>query len=287
MGVILKSNESLSFWNLSLNFIIFLGKLFAGLVSNSVVLISGSLDALGDILSSVGILVAVRTGNKPADKYHPFGHHRAEPLAGFIVALFTGIIGFQVISMAVRRYFNPQETHITFLVLTIVVVAMLIKLVMYLVFHFKGKQINSPGIIATSIDSRNDVFQSIIVLAAVFATIAGYHWVESLVAIILGFILLYSAYSLGKDNVDMLMGKAPSKEFISHIKKEAKLFPNILKVGAIRAHYAGDEIHLEIVVYMKATMTVKKSHHIAATLRDQLQLHPDINRVFVHIDPYE
>ncbi|MBN1175374.1 cation transporter [Candidatus Woesearchaeota archaeon] len=281
----MKANEQFSLGALFLNIILFAGKLFAGLISNSVALISDALESLGDILTSVGILIAVRTGNKPADKCHPFGHHRAEPLAGFIVAMFTAIIGFQVVVLGFRRFFKPAQTHITFIVLFIVIVAMLVKLVMYFVFLNKGKKLNSPALTALGIDARNDVVRSIIILAAVISTEFGVFWFESVVAISLGAMLFHSAYFLGIKNVDMLMGKAPSKRFLDHVKREAKKFPNVLGVGDIRAHYAGNSINLEIVVMMNPLMTVKKSHDVASKLRDKIQEHPEINRVFVHIDP--
>lgn len=281
----MKANETLSLWALITNIVLFIGKLFAGLISNSVALISDALDALGDILTSIGIMVAIKTGNKPADKSHPFGHHRAEPLAGFIVAMFTAIIGFQVVILGFKRLFNPVQTKITLLVLVIVLVAMIVKLFMYFIYLNKGKKLNSPALTALSIDSRNDVVRSVVVLAAVVSTKFGIFWFESVIAIALGAMLFHSAYELGIKNIDMLMGKAPSNKFLNHIKREAKKFPNILDVGDVRAHYTGNSIQLEIVVMMNPNMTVKKSHDIAAKLRDKIQEHPEINRVFVHIDP--
>lgn len=281
----MKYNEHLSIWALFLNVILFVGKLFAGLISNSVALISDALESLGDILTSIGIWIAVRTGNKPADKCHPFGHHRAEPLAGFIVAMFTAIIGSQVIVLGFKRFFRPSPTNITPIVLFIVISTMVVKLVMHIIFLSKGKQLNSPALIAIGVDARNDVVRSAIVLAAVVSTEFGVFWFESVVAIALGAMLFHSAYELGTKNVDMLMGKAPSKKFLDHIKREAKKFPGILGVGDVRAHYTGNSIHLEIVVMMNPRMTVKKSHDIAADLRDKIETHPEINRAFVHVDP--
>ena len=283
--MLLKSNENLSIWALILNLLIFIGKLFAGLISNSVSLLSDSLDALEDIFSSIAILIAIKVGNRSPDDSHPFGYNRAEPLAGFVIALFTAILGFQVISMGVRRLINPEPVFIVSFVFYVIIISMLIKFVMYIVFHKKGLLLNSPALLASAVDSRNDVFRSAIVLAAVISTSQGFIWVGSVVAIVFGIILFYSAYSLGKQNIDMLMGKAPSAKFVTHIKKEAKKFSGINGVGDIRAHYTGNSIQLEIVVKMNPRMTVKKSHEIAANLRDRLQEHPEIGRVFVHVDP--
>ena len=69
-------------------------KITAGLMSNSLAIISDAVNSLTDIVSSVIIFFSVKTSSKQADEGHPFGHHRAEPIAGLIVAIFAGILGF-------------------------------------------------------------------------------------------------------------------------------------------------------------------------------------------------
>src|SRR3989337_4256388 len=97
-------------------------KITAGLMSNSLAIISDAVNSFTDIVSSVIIFFAVKTSSKQADEGHPFGHHRAEPIAGLIVAIFDGILGFEIFRTSVFQLVSLHEHNIgifTILVLLI------------------------------------------------------------------------------------------------------------------------------------------------------------------------
>ena len=85
------------------NIFLFAIKLIAGVISGSLALISDAINSLTDIFASIAIFICVRVSDKEADEGHPFGHHRAEPIAGLIVAILAGVLGFEVIRVSVER----------------------------------------------------------------------------------------------------------------------------------------------------------------------------------------
>jgi len=60
----------------------------AGLWGNSYALIADAIESTTDIFSSFLVLFGIKYANKPADKNHPYGHGRAEPLITFLVVGF-------------------------------------------------------------------------------------------------------------------------------------------------------------------------------------------------------
>ncbi len=66
----------------------------AGFFGNSYALIADSIESTTDILSSYLVLFGLKYANRPADKNHPYGHGRAEPLITFLV------VGFSITSSA-------------------------------------------------------------------------------------------------------------------------------------------------------------------------------------------
>ena len=68
------------------NLLLFGGKLFAGLVVNSISVMADAFNNLSDAASSIIGFVGVRMAEKPADEEHPFGHGRMEYIAAFVVA---------------------------------------------------------------------------------------------------------------------------------------------------------------------------------------------------------
>lgn len=74
---------------LVVNLLLGFAKLAGGLVGQSYALISDAVNSLGDVFTSVVVLLAFRVAQKPADAEHPYGHTRAEAIAGSNVAVLV------------------------------------------------------------------------------------------------------------------------------------------------------------------------------------------------------
>ena len=82
---------------------LFILKIWFALTSGSIALLSDAFNSLTDLVSSLAIFICVRISSREADEGHPFGHSRAEPVAGIIVAVFAGILGVEIIRSSVQR----------------------------------------------------------------------------------------------------------------------------------------------------------------------------------------
>ena len=270
---------------LFLNSFLFLIKLIAGLISQSTVVISDAINSFGDIITTYFIFIAVKITKKGPDLDHPFGHNRALSLAAYTVAIFTGMLGFEIISLGLKQIHNPitkSFTYIAFIVLTITII---VKIFMSIYYFIKGKKANNPAIKAISVDSRNDIAISSIAIIGVYSSMIGHPIIEGYIAVIMGLFLIFSAFKLGKENVDYLIGKSPNDEIIKKIEKIIEKYPKILRYKSIKGHYVGNIIHLEIVIIVDGNMNVLESHNIGAQLRDEIEGIDSIARVFIHINP--
>ena len=80
----------------------------AGYFGNSYALIADAIESTTDIFASFLVLFGIKYSNKPADKNHPYGHGRAEPLITFLV------VGFLITSasfIAHESIINIQTPH--------------------------------------------------------------------------------------------------------------------------------------------------------------------------------
>lgn len=74
-------------------------KIFSGILGNTYALIADGIESLGDTLSSILVLFGLKYSQKPADKNHPYGHGKIEPLITFII---VGILIFSSFSLLIR-----------------------------------------------------------------------------------------------------------------------------------------------------------------------------------------
>ncbi|HLC15843.1 MAG TPA: cation diffusion facilitator family transporter [Thermodesulfovibrionia bacterium] len=267
------------------NLLLFVAKLYVGLLSNSLAVLSDAFNSLTDIVSSVGIHIAVHVSMQQADDGHPFGHHRAEPIAGLIVAIFAGILGFEIIRSAVGGFITKREQNLGLPVVYVLLFTMAVKSVMALYLLKKGRAINSPALTATGVDARNDVLVSLTALIGVVCSMYAMPILDSVTALIIGIFILYSGYHIGIENIDYLMGKSPPESFLAEIKAIIRQIEGVDGLNAVRAHYVGPFIHIEIHIEVDKSLSTEQSHAIGKRVQYAVEGLKQIDKAFIHIDP--
>ena len=237
------------------------------------------------MVSSVIIFFAVKTSSKQADEGHPFGHHQAEPIAGLIVAIFAGILGFEILHTSIFKLMETHEHKIGIYAIAVLLVSIGVKIIMSSYFKNVSRKINSPALLASSIDSRNDVYISTTALAGVICGLYGYPKMDDIAAILIGFWIIYSGYKIGVHNIDYLMGRQPDSSIMEEIKKKACAVGGVIGIHDVRAHYVGNYIHVEIHISIDQNLTMLQAHDIGKNVQMGVEAIEGIHKTFVHIDP--
>mgnify|MGYP003396046864 CR=1 FL=1 len=118
---------------------------FAGLFGNSYALIADAIESTTDIFASFLVLFGLKYASRPADKNHPYGHGRAEPLITFLV------VGFLITSASIIAYEsikNIGTPHDLPKVWTLLILAPLIiwKEISFRLVMKKAKETNSSSL---------------------------------------------------------------------------------------------------------------------------------------------
>ena len=281
----MKRSVRITIIGIAANVILFFMKLTGGIFSGSLALLSDSFNSLTDILASLAIFFAVRIGTKKADLDHPFGHQRAEPIAGLIVAIFAAILGFEVMKNAFEGFFETREPNITWLIFGIVIFSIVVKFYTYFLFRSEGKKSKSPALLASSIDYRNDILVSVSVLLGTFFVYIGFPIFDSIVALCIGIFIVYSGFKIGLGNLDFLMGKVPGEQILDRLKGIALSIEGVKSLNDVRAHYLGNFIQIEIHIEVDKKLDTEQSHQIAKNVQNMLQEQEIVDYAFVHVDP--
>ena len=268
------------------NIILFFLKISAGFLYNSIAVISDAFNSFTDIVASVIVYISVKMAAKEADDEHPFGHYRAEPIAGLIVAIFTGILGFEVIKISFARLLTGEKTIISLMPIFVLLFTLVLKGFMYFYARNIGRKLNSTAILASAADHRNDVLISSAALAGVSGAYLGYNFLDPLVALAIGVWIITAGYRIGKDNIKFLIGTAPSDELIEIIRKTALSIKGIEGVHDVKAHYVGVLLQIELHISVDKKMTISEAHNIGKNVSGKLEKLEQVDRAFVHIDPF-
>lgn len=268
------------------NITLFIFKIIIGLLSNSIAMISEALNSFMDIVTSFITFFSVKIGAKEADDSHPFGHKRAEPIAGLIISIFAAILGIEVIRAAIGRMIDKEAVVMQGTAIAVLAFTMIIKALMAFYFKRVGREERNPAIFATAIDCRNDVLVAFCAIAGIAGTKFGYPFLDPAAALFVAAWILISAYKIGKENIDYLVGKAPPKSVILMIEDHARKVKGVKNAHHIRAHYVGNALHVELHIVVKKDLTTTKAHSICENVQKAVESLEIVDRAFVHVEPW-
>ncbi len=267
------------------NLLLLILKASASGISDSLTIFSETLNSLSDFIGAIVILIFVRWAHRKTDDDHPFGHHRAEPIAGLVLGLFSGILGIEVIRHAIIDLSTGAQNQIGPWPAIVLAVAIAVKGGLAVYFRRLSQSLASPAFRASAVDCRNDVIVGIQALIGVSLAQANLSVFDGISALLVGIYILYSAYIVAAENIDFLMGKAPEPKINEEIKRIARQVDRVVEVDEIRAHYVGIYIHVELTARVWGDLPTSVSHEIAEEVRDAVEQLPEVGRAFVHIEP--
>lgn len=267
------------------NAFLFLIKIFVGIFSGSIALLSDAFNSLVDVMSSVVIYYAVKISRKEADVDHPFGHHQAEPIAGLFIAILAAVLAVEIVREIIHKLSDGGIVNITSAVYTVLIVTIIVKIILAYTFLKKAKSHHSPALKASGIDSRNDVFVSLVAIVGVTFSYFGMVWVEYVAAFGIAGVIARSGYLIAKENVDYLMGSSLPDDFRDTVCKAIDTVKGVKGHSPIKAQYVGNFINIQTHVFVDKDMSIKDAYKIRKKVQHRLQGMRLVNKVFLHLDP--
>lgn len=227
------------------------GKLIVGHMTSSMSITADGLNNLSDGASSIVTLLGFKLAEKPADRKHPYGHARIEYIAGLTVAVMILFIGLELGKSSVQKFINPEPIEFSFTAVWVLCASILVKLFMML-FNLKmGRRINSNALLATAVDSRNDVMTTSAVLAASIVEHLYDVRIDGVMGIAVSLFILYSGVKLAGETMSPLLGEGANPELQKQITDYINGCPMVLGCHDLMVHDYGPgrryaSIHVEI-----------------------------------------
>ncbi|MDO5823736.1 cation diffusion facilitator family transporter [Methanobrevibacter sp.] len=262
--------------------------ILVGIMSGSYALISEGGHTLSDIATSIIAYIGFRVGQKPADKEHPLGHGRAEAISGLVIMLFLGMVAYEIMSGAIEKILNPSIiTAPDFYAAAMALFGIFINYIISEHIIKIGKKINSPAVVADGQHQKTDIYSSVAILIGVIVSNLGYPILDPIIGLFIGFLILKTAYGIGKENIDNIMGKLPSEEFVNEIKEVANISsPDANNAHNIKVDYLGSYATVTLHIEINGNKTLNETHKIVHTVQNNIINEiPEIKYVTVHACP--
>ena len=263
---------------------------FAGFFGNSYALIADAIESTADIFSSFLVLFGLKYASRPADKNHPYGHGRAEPLITFLV------VGFLITSATIIAYESIKNIGTPHELPKIWTLFVLIPLIIWKEISFqlvirKAKETNSSSLKADAWHHRSDAITSIAALIGISIALYfgnGYETADDWAALFASGFILYNSYKIFRPALGEIMDEHLYDDLVADIRKVSLSCAGVVATEKCFVRKAGMKYHVELHAIVQADITVKYGHEIAHNLKDTLLNDiPQLGHVLIHIEPTE
>jgi cation diffusion facilitator family transporter len=260
-------------------------KLGVGLASGSLGLISSGIESSGDVIAAVLTFFAVKLGGRPADLEHPYGHRRAENLGALGEAALLLAGGVLVSVEAISRLTGSAgEPTVHWYELAAIGAALILEAVRLAVTLVAAGRESSPTLRSNAAHFAADIAGSLLVLAGLLATQAGFHDGDSVAALLVAVIIFVTAVRLIAPNANVLMDRAPIEARALAERAIAGLGADV-ELDRLRLRESAGRYFADVVVSVPPGQAVVEGHHAADLVESALETALPGSDVVVHVEP--
>ncbi|MGE5251765.1 MAG: cation diffusion facilitator family transporter [Bacteroidota bacterium] len=276
-------------------------ELAAGLFANSLALLTDAAHNATDVIALGISWYAIRLTSQPANSRQTYGYHRAGILAALVNSTTLVLIALGIFYEAYRRLMAPPEVRADILV-GVGILAFLVNLATALLVH-KGSQ-QDLNLRAAFVHLMGDVLSTLgAVAAGIGIYFTGWNWLDPLASILIGAMILWSAWGILRETVDILLEATPRDVNIDRMVRDMVQIPGVLGVHDLHvwsitrglrtmsAHILIDDMPVSTGAGIQAQVNdlLRRHYRIAhATLQlesvgcDLASLYCDIDAVHMH-----
>ena len=260
-------------------------KLGAGFIFRSSALVADGINNATDVISSICVLVGLKISRKPADEDHLYGHFRAELISTLIASFIMLYAGIEVVIYAVKKIITNSYEQPNILSAIVAFIACVIMLGVYFYNIGLSKKLGSKSLQAAALDNLSDSLVSLGTLIGIVATYLGFPIADSIVAIIVGVLIVWTAINIFKESTYVLTDGVDS-EVIEKVNNLVKDIDGVISIVDTKGRTHGLLYFIDITVTVSPTLNVKKSHEITVNIEKKLASEFYYCETLVHLEPH-
>lgn len=222
-------------------------EVIAGILTNSLALLSDAAHMLTDTAGIAIALAAIKIGERPADNRRTFGYRRFEILAAALNSILLFLAAAYILYEAWRRLIEPSEIH-TLPMLAVAFTGLLVNIAaMRILAPGKDASLNVKG---AYLEVWSDMLGSVgVMLAAIIIYLTGWTWVDAVVAVGIGLWVLPRTWQLFSETMNVLLEGVPDGIDLEAVAIALKTTPGVadihdLHVWALTSNQPSLSVHI-------------------------------------------
>ncbi len=265
-------------------------KLIVGIFSGSVAVLASAVDSVLDMLTSIFNFFAINKSEKPANKTFNYGHGKIEAIASVIEGVIITISGLFLLYQAFKKAFNDEVSSYVGISLIVMIISLFITILLVIYLNRVAKDTNSMVVRADALHYKADIYSNIAVLISlVLVHFTNNEIFDVVIGAGISLYIIYSAYSLIKDGVLVLLDKALEEEMVEKIKEILLSEKEVNTYHLLKTREAGNQTFVDVHLVFDCLITLMNAHRASDKIEEKIEK-LDTNRewiINIHLDPYD
>lgn len=271
------------------NTILVVFKLIAGLMINSVSVISEAIHSGLDLVAAMIAFFSVRTSSQPPDERHRYGHGKIENISGTIEAILIFIAAVWIIFEAYKKIVSGSTVETVGVGLVIMAISAVMNLIISTLLMKTARKTDSVALEADALHLRTDVYTSLGVFIGLAALeITKIQIFDPIIAIAVALMIIKAAYDLTvKAFVPLLDVSLPGEEEaeITNILELLRAEGKLVDYHKLRTRRAGRERHVDLHVVVPRNHPIHEVHQLCDQIEEDIEKRLPASNVLIHAEP--
>ena len=282
-----KENFRIQQWVVLVAVLLFALKMAAYYITHSVAILTDALESTVNVISGFIGLYSLYVASKPRDLDHPYGHGKAEFISAAVEGTLILVAGLYIIYECILQFLQPQPLHSLDKGMILVAITGAVNYIMGFIAIRKGTQNNSLALIASGKHLQSDTFSTIgILLGILLIRITGWQMLDTIVALLFSFFIIYTGYKILRASLAGIMDEADKallKQMVTHLNLHRQ--PNWIDLHNLRVIKYGSILHVDCHLTVPWYLNVHEAHREVDALSEKIRMElGDSIELFVHSD---
>lgn len=282
-----KENLRLQKWVVAIGICLFLIKIVAYFLTRSVAILTDALESTVNVIAGLIGLFSLFVAAKPRDENHPYGHGKAEFLSAAVEGTLIGVAGLFIIYEAIDNLLHPRPLQQLDYGIMLVAFTAIVNFALGSYSVRQGKKNNSLALIASGRHLQSDTYSTFgIIIGLLLIFLTGIQWIDGVVAILFGFILVFTGYRILRHSIAGIMDEADQElllKMVALLNKHRR--ENWIDLHNLRVIKYGGQLHVDCHLTVPWYFNVHEAHQEIDALSDLIrQEFGSTLELFVHSD---
>jgi cation diffusion facilitator family transporter len=275
--------------SLLVSFLLTAAKFTAYFLTHSVAILSDALESIINVVAGAFASYSIYLAGKPRDENHPYGHGKIEFFSiGFEGAMIF-IAGCLILFKAVQYLMGAAQLRGITQGIWLVTATTLVNLLLGQYLVRTGRKLSSITISGNGQHIMTDVYSSIGLIAAlVIIHYTGWAWVDPVVSVVMGLLILRKGYQLLRRSISGLMDETDIQlidKVISILNANRR--PAWIDVHNMRVQQYGNNYHIDCHLTLPYYLELSQAHEELKAIERLVNGGFPAGEVefFIHMDP--